>query len=402
MALAPEKKSQLEYLKAFQNKVRQRTNLNLFDADSKVQALIDAFSDQLYQARQESLTLYSARQLSQATGDALDQLGLQKGVPRLNELFAEVLNTEQNLAFYVESGTFGDLNTGSDFTLPVGTIVRTEPNQNDLGKQISYKLTQALTCNAAENITYASIQAVASGRESNVGASTIISHDYTAISGYQNLKVINFYSILNGRDKESDTQYRYRISQYYGTLATTNQTKAQLSALTIPGVLDTRIIEGYYGIGTVGVVVLGPEQETTQNILRAVQNRLDSISSTGVRAYAVPASRVVFDLTLKLNPNRTLTDTELINLKSLITRLSRTYFNSKNLGATINLDELAIHIKKNTAGALSIREQTRKIFTKTYIRRSLSTIRHSEREILEATSYILEPDEYATVVINFE
>jgi uncharacterized phage protein gp47/JayE len=243
MAFLPERKNSLTLAKEFRQKLSQRTGLTDFDADSKIENLISIFVDEIVNSRNEVLGAFQSMQISTATGNQLDSIGQDLGLPRFAETAAFSLKREQNVAFYVNSGTFGDLNSGSDIVVPAGTEIYSEENQNDFGKRIVYKTTSSLTLSASAVIGFADARAVASGSGSNIGSGTLLNHNLTS---YPGLKVVNFFSILNGRNEESDKNYRFRLSKRYDMLASSNDSKLHLESLKVPGVLDTRIINGYY------------------------------------------------------------------------------------------------------------------------------------------------------------
>ena len=123
MAVIPERKNTLVLARDFRDKITQRTGINDFDSDSKTEALISVFVDQVLNARNEAANAFYANQISTAKDKQLDQIGLDFGVPRLAETFAKVERRDQNVAFYVSGGTFGSLNGGADITIPAGTEI---------------------------------------------------------------------------------------------------------------------------------------------------------------------------------------------------------------------------------------------------------------------------------------
>jgi uncharacterized phage protein gp47/JayE len=405
MAVALEQKNLLTYLEAFQERVRRRTNINLFDKDSKTQALIDIFSDQLLADRRDSISAFNSLQISQASGDQLDRLGLSRGLPRLGETFATVSRNELSLAFYVAAGTFGDINAGSTITVPKGTKISSTALQNDLGKVITYVLTEDCICLNTETIAYASARAEASGSDFNVGASVLKSHDFSSYVDKTGLLVLNFYSILNGRKRETDDQYRFRLSQFYTTVATTNETKTKLIALTVPGVLDSRVLAGHFGIGTVGLVVLGTEFQSSTALVSAVQAAVDAVALPGVKVTAVPAVNALVDIEVTLTTTRTLSTADQSRVKNTLRRLSVNYLRSKGLGGTLSLTELAQLWAKYTNGLVQFSTAAVDIFDHVFIRRGYVTASASERETMSSAYYTLEPDEFAdlgTLTITFE
>lgn len=402
MAVALEQKNLLNYLQAFQERVKRRTNINLFDKDSKTQALIDIFSDQLLTDRKDTVTAFNAIQLSQASGDNLDKIS---PIKRLEETFATVSSNELSLAFYVTEGTFGDINGGGSFVVPKGTTVTSDANQNDLGTKITYQLIEDVTCFAGSALVYCSARSVASGPASNVGANTLRNHSFTSYTAKTGLQVINFYSILNGRRREADDQYRFRSSQYYATIATNNSLKAQLIALSIPGVLNTKVIAGHYGIGTIGLVVLGTEFQSSTALVSTVQAALTAAALPGVKVSAIPAVNALVDIEVTLRTTRTLSSSEQTRVKNLLRKVSVNYLRSQGLGGTVSLSDLAKLWSKATGGLVLFQTGATEIFDHVYIRRGYVTSIASERETMSSNFYSLQLDEFADLgqlTLSFE
>src|SRR5208282_359087 len=61
--------------------------------------------------------------LPYATGSNLDLIGAIFGVPRLPQSNAIVIADDDNFEFYVRTGTFGAINSGSSITIPAGVIL---------------------------------------------------------------------------------------------------------------------------------------------------------------------------------------------------------------------------------------------------------------------------------------
>lgn len=405
MAIALEQKNLVNYLKAFQERVTRRTNINLFDKDSKTQALIDIFSDQLKADRGDAVSAFNALQVTQASGQQLDSLGETKGVSRLSETFASVHRSELCLAFYVQSGTFGALNGSTSFTIPKGTKIASDAKHNDLGKVITYILLEDVACNSTDVVAYASARAEASGSESNVGSSVLRNHNFNSYSARTGLLVINFYSILNGRNRETDDHYRFRIAQLYTSIATTNEIKAKLIAVGVPGVIDTRVIPGHFGIGTIGLVILGTEFQSNNVLIDSVQSALNSVNLPGVKVSAIPAVNALIDLEVRVKTQKTLSASEQARVKNNLKRFAVNYFRSKGLGGTVSLSDLASLWAKNTNGQIQFRSSTMSIFDNVFIRRGYVSVSASERETLAGNTYSLALDEFAdlgTLDIVFE
>ena len=409
MATTPSQKNPAVIAKNFKNKIIQRTNINNFDRDSKVKAITNALQEELIELRNASINSFQAAQLSNSSGEDLIRLAENHGVEILNQSFATVLDVELNQAFYVETGTFGDINSGASITIPAGKVISSLPNNNELGATVRYKLTKAVVAPADASIVYVSARAEISGDISNVGQGVLTQHNVTEYtdSATKALKTINFYPILNGRRAETDSQLKFRVAQNYNRLHQNSSTKILLNSLQVPGVLQVKNIPGYFGIGTVGVVVLGANNQSNPALINQVQARLDKYEGPAGQMIAVPAAETSFILELNIRTIRNLNPNEKARLKSQIKRACINYFRSVGIGGIVRLEELAQAIQTNSAGLISLNVvgDTNKLFKKVYIARGFSNSVYSEREELINTTHVLDADEYAdlnnTLTINF-
>jgi uncharacterized phage protein gp47/JayE len=397
MATVPERKNTLVLARDFRDKVSRRTGITDFDSDSKTEALISVFVEQVIDARNAAASAFYANQISTAAGEQLDQIGQDLGVPRFAETFAFSEARDQNVAFYTDGSTFGAINGGADIIVPAGTAVYSNVNENDLGAKIVFKTTANVTLPAAGVIGFVGVRAEVSGSQANLGGGMLINHSFTGYTAGTGLGVVNFFAILNGRSRESDRNYRYRLSRRYDTLVSSNNSKLHLEALRVPGVLDTRIIPGYYGIGTVGVVVLGAENQATTQSVRAVQARLNSIQGPSSRMHAVPATSVYFDIQMEVRPVKTLTAAQKRQFELATRRTIRNYLRSQGIRGTVGLKDLAAELtaQGNSAIRLTSLGRAEEIFDTVYVRKGPSSGSTTERDLLKNSYYSLDEDEYA-------
>lgn len=406
MAIVPERKNSLVLARDFRSKITARTGINDFDSDSKTEALVSVFVEQVLNSRNETIGAFNANHISTANGDQLDRIGQDMGVPRFAETFAFSQTREQSVAFYVSGTTFGGINGGADIVVPVNTVIFSDQNENDLNSRIEYVTTTQAILPAVSSISYVNVRAQASGTNSNVGAGVLTNHNFTNYSAGTGLQIVNFFSILNGRSRESDRNYRFRLSRHYDNLAGSNNTKLHLQALKVPGVIDTKIIPGYYGIGSVGVIVIGAEYQSNSDLIRAVQSRLNAISGPGSRMTATSATTCFFDIQMEVQPTYTLTAAEKRQYELVIRRALRNALRSAGLGATIVLQDIAIEIAQYTGGSIRLVSSGKPegIFDTVYIRKGVASGTSTERDLLKSNYYTLEEDAFAdlgTLSIRF-
>lgn len=390
MAITPTPKNPVTVLRNTRDRIRQRTNITNFSATSKARALMDALIEENLQLRQQTIDAFQNMQLSNATGDDLVEFGRTRGVPFLGQTFSTVEPEEQNVAFYVEAGTFGDINGAASISIPQGTKIWSSPNNNELGSTVDYEVVRTVSLAAGESLAYVAVRATTSGASTNVGPGTLRHHDFTNYvdSATAPLKVVNFYAIMNGRNREREQSHRSRIALHYNRLHQNSDTRLHLTAIEVPGVLNTSIVPGYYGIGTVGVLVLGADAQATPSLVERVQVRLNRFQAPGLRIIASAASQVQFDVELEVKTSRNLLQGERARLEAQIRRSMLNYFRSVGIGGTVRYNELARQIQTQTRGLvrLGATGTERSLFKKVYFRMGFSNGILSEREeVLDST-----------------
>lgn len=401
MPLIPRHKNAVTLVKGLRERIEANTGIRNFDRDSKTRALMDAFVNEFIALRSEEENVWRSNHESTADGKDLDALLEAKTLSRLEPTFAKTNASEQNMLFYVDSGTFGDINSGNDIPLPKGTIVYSAPDTNELGKTIQYSLLNDTTFLSTASIHYVSVEAKRSGATSNVGRGVLNRHNFTTYTDSVNgsLKCTNVYPILNGREQESNQQYRVRGANAYASIVSNNETKIKLLGLQIPGVVGLKVIPGYFGVGSVGVVVLGPENQSSPSLIDAVQFRLNQIKGPGDDFIATPATSVVVDFSLTLTPTRTLTTAEQDSIKQVIRRETLNFLGSARIGATLSLTTLAAAIRAQTSGLISIQTDSEisGTFSSVFLRKGIENTSVSERRQLLGLTITLQEDEYVTL-----
>jgi uncharacterized phage protein gp47/JayE len=397
MPIVPERKNIVTVAKGFTSALQSRTAINYIGPDSKSRAIVDTFTDKLLSQHNESISAHIAGSIPTAVGGQLDIIGQDLGIPRYSAAFAKVTTSEQSFSFYVNSGTFGGINGGADIPIPAGSPVFSAPDENELGSTITFVTTSAVTLRAASSSAYVAVIAKASGTRSNIGPAVIKSHSFTGYtdSGNDTLKVINFFNVLNGRNEELDAQYKYRLGRHYDRLISSNATKTQLTAIAVPGVIDTRVIAGLYGIGTVGVVVLGSDYQVNQNLLRSVQERLDSIYGPGQNAIASAAVSTKFDLSLRVPDGTGLNTAQARQFELGVRRGVDNYFRGLRIGGVVNLLELSNSIRIAGGTSVSLRRDSLEIFKNVYVRKGFASSSSSDRVKVIGKIYPLDEIEFA-------
>jgi uncharacterized phage protein gp47/JayE len=317
--------------------------------DSVVNILSEAVAKEIIALRRENEFVFSQNQLSNAGGENLDRLAfehykLNRRAPSKGRVFAG----EKNLHFYVETGDFGDINSGQDIQLPAGTIVSVDGN-SFADSSVSYKLLYDYTLSATDSFAYCSAEALNPGTYSNTASETLVYHNFTNYSDALNdsLKVTNKYPIVNGDEAETDESLRFRAVNYMQSYANMNSEMIRLQALTVPGVEEINIIPSYYGIGTTGVVVFGSGRENNINMIDLVRDRLREVNMLGRNIVVSQGIKVYLDMTIRVNIREGLSNLEKSDLKADIKNIVFSEFKLAEISKKIDLLKISRSIQRS-------------------------------------------------------
>ena len=271
-------------------------------------------------------------------GDLLEAIALLLGVEREKATVASSYTWEQNVQFYVRSGNFGDINGGSSFTIPVGERIWTG-QLNDYDEPIYYTLTTPLLCEATSSVAYANVEADGEGSGYNVGAHTLTEHSFITYTDFasESLLVKNNFSIINGQDRESDDELQYRLANAHTANEAANQTALRIALLSVPGIIDTKIISYYDGIGTSGAFVTGQGNQTTTSMLLQAQAALDQEVADGNRATAYMPPNVGVSFVTRVNLSEQITVNEQNEIQAALNELVGQYILNVRIGVALDL-----------------------------------------------------------------
>jgi uncharacterized phage protein gp47/JayE len=311
--------------------------------DSKAFSIVSSFIEEGKLRTGSVNDLIRSLKLESATGIELDTIGEFVGISRLLSTRAYTRAMDTNVEFYVASGTFGTLNSGSDIPVPAGSRIYLEQKDSTSGSIIEYRTTASATLPAAGTSAFISVEAVEYGSTSNVSTLALNKHDLN----FAKLKVRNNFAIANGRDRQSDSAYRFLISKAFTAGSTGNETSLRFASLTVPGVREAKILRRYNGIGTVGIFIDGFEGKTPLALVSAVQSRLPQIESAGDLVTVYSPKYVAIEMELVVQTTTLMSLEDRTRLSSNLVLALRSYFNLLKLGQGLDLDGLFANIVRS-------------------------------------------------------
>jgi uncharacterized phage protein gp47/JayE len=250
------------------------------------------YSDELQAFNYQVKTAIANGLPTTASGPYLDMIGESLfGMERQPAIAASVLASDQNIMFYVETGTLFDyvekIGDGRG-RIPVGAIISDQANN-------SFSVLADVYVLPGDTKVYASVEATYPGRSRNVPANALRYHSMD-----QRIKVTNLYDISNGQDVESDNNYRFRIMQAH--LASQGGNRAALNRVLaeVPGISRFLINENVNGPGTIEILLLPTGNRVSPSVLEIARNAAQSVAPAGSIVTVREPDYVEFEVTLKV------------------------------------------------------------------------------------------------------
>jgi uncharacterized phage protein gp47/JayE len=384
------------------------TNITQTSPGSKTRFLLDTVSrEQGVQHAIFDANLMNAF-IKYADSIFLDYLGDMLNLPRNESTLAS--DDTENFMFYVSSGTFGDINGGSNFTIPSGTLVSTVPYDGAIvtpgitsQAKIEYRTISPVVCQAGQSFVYVGVQAVVEGRNSDVPRNVLNKHPYTSytLSSREGLKCTNRFSIANGRDRESDSSYRYRLANLFRARQMAVAASIRLAALSIAGVANIKELPCEQGPGSYSIYVQGLTSTTSPRLLEEVSAAVSLVSAHGVRPFVLAPIPIGLEFTAAISWSSRATSAQITAGQTDIRNALETTLNSMSIGEELVLRNLVDTLLQTNVYAMSIGDLLPNKFEEVYAYRiapqGIGTIRslvlgdsivplYNERIILETSN----------------
>lgn len=318
--------------------LQQNTNITRLSPGGKARAIIDIVRELLGEAYSEVDLVMAKAFISAASGQFLDLIGILLAEPRYTWSSASTDEIAQTIKFYVDSGTFGDINSDNTIHIPRNTVISTGANSTG----VRYRILSEISLRPTANSVWASAEAANPGTDYNVGSEELIYHDFTDYTDYLNetLKVKNVHPIANGKDFESDTNYRYRLSLKVLDAEAANETALRLAALSVPGVADVIMKKNYRGIGTYGIIVKSISPTASTLLIENVTQRVLRKAGFGSIAFVKAQKEVGYALKTRVWCRKKLTNDELDDIESSMEISIRDYVNGLDLQEPLLVDRM--------------------------------------------------------------
>lgn len=364
-------------------RLKNYSNITQLAPGAKARMILDSvYGEQLSQHNLFDANLSQAY-LRWAEGRFLDFYGDMVDIPRLEATSATAEIEHNNFTWYA-SGTFGDINNQLDFVIPSGLITistvefplpgYSNPSMvGTIGQQVvEYDLIENVTCRASDSFVYGSIRARVEGSVSDVPSNVLRKHNFTSygLSARNLLFCTNKYAISNGRDRESDESYKYRLMNANKAREQGNRIACRLAALSVPGVADVTEFVGEQGPGTFSMYVQGYTPVISPNLTARAEDAVKTVCSLGVRPFLLAPNPVGLEFVLAVNWKSTATSSNQGAGYAAIRNTIEKALNITTTGGSVNLVDLANFVATSSSYIQSIGLARPGFFEEVYIYKS--------------------------------
>lgn len=328
------------------NELRTTTDITQLTPGAKARALLEIAMRELGNAYNIFSKDMLKAFLPYATGADLDLIGELMGLTRRPASRNELTGDERIQKFYVEGGgTFGSINGGVNFTIPAGAEVYTKVLAEDEEAK-TYIISEDLVCQTADTVAYAAIRSREFGTVGNVGAGTLVLHNFENYSDYLNdtLKTINIEGVAYAEDAESDANYRFRLTNQTLESELANYVAVRMAALNTPGVADVLMDEYSRGIGTGAVYIKAVTPTVSEFLLSEIQLAVDKVKAYGSFIEARAPKDVGVEMVLTLTLYKTMTQVQITDLGNRVRDHIYQYINGLDINESLEVDLLVREI----------------------------------------------------------
>lgn len=262
-----------------------------FENDSGAMLVAAPVIEAQAQIENNLLRTYDQSQIAIANGSNLDLIGEHLGVYRQGATHSST----KYFRFYTYNGAdWSDIRGAHPERahFPAGTIVYSISDP-----KLRYRLVNDLYFSGTEMFTEVISEGL--GSYYRADASAITGHSSAA---YRSLILCeNPLAIDNGKDAESDDDYRFRISNKVAQLGGATTIGLQAIVLNIPGVRSAEVVTNSKGPGTVTINILPKSSPADPEIVKTVKSVVEDYIAAGVSAIVTVPQEIGVSLILGIS-----------------------------------------------------------------------------------------------------
>lgn len=140
--------------------------------------------------------------------------------------------------------------------------------------------------------------------------------------------------------KETDDNYRYRITNQCLTLATSNETAVRLTALTVSGVASVILKPYSMGAGSFSVIVVPESDTNVSSVIETVRAKLLDVHGYGIRYNVTTPVLTYVTIKHRVFLDSKLSDIERQAIKYDVQLALTKYLSQLNIGQSIITDQI--------------------------------------------------------------
>lgn len=328
--------------------ILQSTGIKNTSPGGKARALADIIADRMGDLETRQFVTASQNLLPYATSDALDALGDIYGLPRITSQDASSAATDNNFVFFVQSGTFGDINGGQDIVIPAGTRIFTASSAGPI-----YTVDATTTLSASDSSTPVSASSLATGASGNAAAGVFTRHSFSNYTqaAFGTLLIANNFSVIVGRDPEDDESFRFRIRLKLQSAGGAGEVDLRAAILQIPGIQDV-VFQPL--AGTYQVYVYGISPTVSPSLLSLVQTAINARTAYPLTGTALVPDLVGISLTTSLTLKAGLSAIDQSAIIASAQQAAANYINNLAIGQTLVINQIASLIMNSDSRILDV------------------------------------------------
>lgn len=264
-------------------------------------ALLEGLANEIASTTIESFNNILNSYLPNASGDMLDFIGKIYGLTRKGPQQIESSSSDTVMRFFVSNGTFGNINSGTGFTIPTGVKITVTGNTTFALASPVFVTTEAVLVSDGDTEAYVGVRSISDSGSRTISPKTATLHDFVGYTDANKrlLRVENRFS-LSEVAGETDSNLRFRITQVQQTLATSNLAAVRLELLTHPQVNTVSISENTDGAGSFTAYILGNSPFLPQSQLDFLKSRVLIVKAAGIRAFVEEVEFIGLSMDIEL------------------------------------------------------------------------------------------------------
>lgn len=266
--------------------------------------------------------------VSTANGPFLDLIAELFGVFRFSQQAAIALATDQNVRFYVATGTLAALLPSK--VIPAGTTITTTAGT------VIYDVLEDVFFNDVATEVFVNVISEDVGPNQNVGQNQLTVHNLSA-SG---VLVQNLQAIDNATDIEGDDQVKARLADAMLTRATSNIASIREAASIVPGVSEVQLRPFRNGPGTIEVTVIPVSNSIGPRILSLVRASVERVRGAGTIVDVRGPRFVQVEITLVLRFRDDTPEGDKGNIRKQVQQALLEYLSALRIGQTFIVKEM--------------------------------------------------------------